>query len=110
MTNATKKVVLAYSGGLDTSCILAWLIDEGYEVVCYMANIGQEEDFEAARQKALKIGAVKVFIEVSVVTKDLRKEFIEATVWPAVKANLLYEGVYLLGTALARPVITKKQV
>jgi argininosuccinate synthase len=99
-----EKVVLAYSGGLDTSCILAWLIDEGYEVICYMANIGQEEDFEAAREKALKIGAKKVYIE------DLRKEFIEATVWPAVQANLLYEGVYLLGTALARPVITRTQI
>jgi argininosuccinate synthase len=58
------KVLLAYSGGLDTSCILAWLIDQGYEVQAYMANIGQEEDFKAAEQKALKIGATKVFIEV----------------------------------------------
>ncbi|KAH6570592.1 hypothetical protein BASA50_004778 [Batrachochytrium salamandrivorans] len=99
-----QKVLLAYSGGLDTSCILAWLIEEGYEVVCYMANIGQEEDFEAARLKALKIGATKVYIE------DLRKEFVEDLVWPAVQANLLYEGVYLLGTALARPVIARKQI
>ncbi|KAI8916079.1 argininosuccinate synthase [Gorgonomyces haynaldii] len=99
-----SRVVLAYSGGLDTSCILAWLIEQGYEVICYMANIGQEEDFEAARQKALKIGAKKVYIE------DLRKEFIETTVWASVKSNLLYEGVYLLGTALARPIITKTQI
>ncbi|KAI8849728.1 argininosuccinate synthase [Chytridium lagenaria] len=98
------RVVLAYSGGLDTSCILAWLIDEGYDVVAYMANIGQEEDFEAARDKALKIGAVKVYIE------DLRKEFVEKVVYPAAQANTLYEGVYLLGTSLARPVICQKQI
>ncbi|KAJ3416935.1 Tripartite DNA replication factor [Chytridiales sp. JEL 0842] len=101
---AKGKVVLAYSGGLDTSCILAWLIDEGYDVVAYMANIGQEEDFEAAKAKALKIGASKVYIE------DLRKEFVEGVVFDAVKANALYEGVYLLGTSLARPVITKTQI
>ncbi|KAJ3219163.1 argininosuccinate synthetase [Dinochytrium kinnereticum] len=98
------RVVLAYSGGLDTSCILAWLIDEGYDVIAYMANIGQEEDFEAARVKALKIGAVKVYIE------DLRKEFVEQVVYPASQANTLYEGVYLLGTSLARPVICQKQI
>ena len=62
-----EKVLLAYSGGLDTSCILAWLIDEGYEVMAYMANIGQVEDFDAAKAKALKIGASKVFIEVSLI-------------------------------------------
>lgn len=99
-----SKVLLAYSGGLDTSCILAWLIDQGYEVMAYMANIGQEEDFKAAEQKALKIGATKVFIE------DLREEFVSDLVWPAVQSNLLYEGVYLLGTSLARPVICKRQV
>ncbi|KAJ3175732.1 argininosuccinate synthetase [Irineochytrium annulatum] len=99
-----KKLVLAYSGGLDTSCILAWLLDEGYEVIAYMADIGQEEDFEAAREKALKIGASKVFIE------DLRKEFVDGVVFSAVQANALYEGVYLLGTSLARPIICKKQV
>ncbi|KAJ3360870.1 argininosuccinate synthetase [Kappamyces sp. JEL0680] len=103
-TSVKGKVLLAYSGGLDTSCILAWLIDEGYEVMAYMANIGQEEDFKAAEQKALKIGASKVFIE------DLRKEFVSDLVWPAVQSNLLYEGVYLLGTSLARPVITKRQI
>jgi argininosuccinate synthase len=66
MAAATKgKVLLAYSGGLDTSCILVWLIEQGYEVLAYMADVGQEEDFEAAREKALKIGATKVFIEVS---------------------------------------------
>ncbi|KAJ2270269.1 argininosuccinate synthetase, partial [Coemansia sp. RSA 371] len=65
------KVLLAYSGGLDTSCILVWLIDQGYEVLAYMANVGQEEDFEEAREKALKVGASKVFIE------DLRRELVE---------------------------------
>lgn len=64
------KVLLAYSGGLDTSCILAWLIDQGYEVLAYMANIGQEEDFEAAKVKALGIGATKVFIEVIMDTRS----------------------------------------
>lgn len=98
------KVLLAYSGGLDTSCILAYLLDQGFEVCAYMANIGQEEDFEAAKAKALTIGASNVFIE------DLRKEFIEDLVWPAIQANTLYEGVYLLGTALARPVIAKRQI
>ena len=91
------KVLLAYSGGLDTSCILAWLLEQGYEVLCYMANIGQEEDFEQARLKALKIGASKVFIV------DLRHEFVTDLIWPAIQANCLYEGVYLLGTSLARP-------
>ena len=70
----------------------------------YMANIGQEEDFKAAEQKAIKIGATKVFIE------DLRQKFVSDLVWPAVQSNLLYEGVYLLGTAIARPIITEKQI
>lgn len=100
----TRKLLLAYSGGLDTSCILAWLIDEGYEVYAYMANIGQDEDFEAARRKALAIGARGVFVE------DLRQEFLRETIVPAVQANCLYEGVYLLGTALARPVIAQRQI
>lgn len=65
------RVLLAYSGGLDTSCILVWLIEQGYEVIAYMANIGQEEDFEAAREKALKIGAKKVYIEVIIKTNIL---------------------------------------
>jgi argininosuccinate synthase len=98
------KVMLAYSGGLDTSCILAWLIEEGYEVLAYMANVGQEEDFNAAREKALKIGASKVFIE------DLRQEFVEEFIYPAVQANCIYENVYLLGTSLARPVIARRQI
>ncbi|KAJ2356134.1 argininosuccinate synthetase [Coemansia erecta] len=98
------KVLLAYSGGLDTSCILAWLIDEGFEVLAYMANVGQEEDFEEAREKALKVGASKVFIE------DLRRELVEELVIPTIQANAVYETVYLLGTSVARPVIARSQV
>ncbi len=98
------KVVLAYSGGLDTSVILKWLLEQGYEVFAYMANIGQKEDFAAAEQKALKIGASKVFIE------DMRKEFVTDYIFPVYKANAIYEGRYLLGTAIARPIIAKKQI
>ncbi len=71
MTKQTKRVLLAYSGGLDTSCILAWLIEQGYEVMAFMANIGQEEDFEAAKAKALKIGATKVFVQVEHLNSSL---------------------------------------
>jgi len=98
------KVVLAYSGGLDTSVILKWLLNKGYEVVCFMANVGQQEDFEAARVKALKIGASKVFLE------DLREEFVTGYIFQALKANAIYEGRYLLGTSLARPLIAKHQI
>ena len=98
------KVVLAYSGGLDTSVILKWLLEQGYEVFAYMADIGQKEDFAAAEQKALKIGASKVFIE------DMRKEFVTDYIFPVYKANAIYEGRYLLGTAIARPIIAKKQI
>ncbi|KAJ2715174.1 argininosuccinate synthetase [Coemansia spiralis] len=98
------RVLLAYSGGLDTSCILVWLIEQGYEVMAYMANLGQEEDFEAAREKALKVGATKVFIE------DLRRELVEELVIPTIQANAVYETVYLLGTSVARPVIARSQV
>jgi len=101
---AKEKVVLAYSGGLDTSVILKWLLEEGYEVFAYMANIGQQEDFESAEQKALKIGASKVFIE------DLRNEFVTDYIFPVYKANTIYEGRYLLGTAIARPLISKRQI
>ncbi|OZJ01956.1 Argininosuccinate synthase [Bifiguratus adelaidae] len=103
-SNAGKKVLLAYSGGLDTSCILAWLIEQGYEVMAYMANVGQEEDFKAAEEKAYKVGATKVFIE------DLRTEFVVDSIYPAIQANAIYESVYLLGTSLARPVIAKRQI
>ncbi len=98
------KVVLAYSGGLDTSIILKWLIDEGYEVVCYCADVGQKEDFEAVKQKALKCGATKVYVE------DLKKEFVTDYIFMAIKANALYEGRYLLGTSLARPLIAKRHM
>jgi len=100
----SKKVVLAYSGGLDTSVILKWLIDKGYEVIAYIADVGQEEDFKAAEAKALKIGAKKVYIE------DLKKEFVEDFIFKSIKANAVYEGKYLLGTSLARPLIAKKHI
>lgn len=93
-------VVLAYSGGLDTSCILRWLLLKDYDVVCYMADVGQEESFEEARKKALKIGARDVIIA------DLKKSFVEDYIWPALRMGLQYEGRYLLGTSLARPCIT----
>ncbi|XP_066294652.1 argininosuccinate synthase-like [Branchiostoma lanceolatum] len=99
-----KKVVLAYSGGLDTSCILVWLIEKGFDVIAYMADVGQEEDFEEAREKALKLGAKKVYIE------DLKKQFVDEYIWPAVQANAIYEDRYLMGTAVARPCIARRQV
>lgn len=98
------KIVLAYSGGLDTSVILKWFIEEGYEVVAYIADVGQEEDFEAAREKALKVGAAKVYVE------DLKKEFVEEYIFRAVKSQAIYEGRYLLGTSVARPIIAKRQI
>jgi argininosuccinate synthase len=101
---AKEKIILAYSGGLDTSVILKWLIDKGYDVIAYIADVGQEEDFEAAKEKALKIGASKVFIE------DLKRELVTDYLFPAVKANAIYEGRYLLGTSLARPIIAKRQI
>ncbi len=99
-----KKLVLAYSGGLDTSVILKWLIEEGYEVIAYIADVGQEADFKQAERKALKVGASKVYIE------DLKKEFVTDYIFPIFKANALYEGRYLLGTAAARPLIAKRQI
>uniref|UniRef100_A0A4W4GHU3 Argininosuccinate synthase n=1 Tax=Electrophorus electricus TaxID=8005 RepID=A0A4W4GHU3_ELEEL len=97
-------VVLAYSGGLDTSCILVWLKEQGYDVIAYLANIGQDEDFDAARKKAERLGAKKVFIE------DLRAEFVEEFIWPSVQASAIYEDRYLLGTSIARPCIARRQV
>jgi argininosuccinate synthase len=99
-----EKVVLAYSGGLDTSVILKWLIEKGYEVIAFVADVGQNEDFEECRKKALFLGASKVIIA------DLKREFVEKYVFKAVKANAVYEDRYLLGTALARPLIASKQV
>jgi len=99
-----EKVVLAYSGGLDTSVILKWLIDKGYDVIAYIADVGQEDDFEAAKKKALELGASNVYID------ELKKEFVTDFIFPAIKANAVYEGKYLLGTSLARPIIAKGQV
>ncbi|PJD95391.1 MAG: argininosuccinate synthase [Parachlamydia sp.] len=99
-----EKVILAYSGGLDTSVILKWLIEKKFEVICFLADVGQKEDMQAVKQKALNLGASQVYIE------DLRQEFVEQYVFQALKANATYEGRYLLGTALARPLIAKKQI
>ncbi|KAI8882797.1 argininosuccinate synthase [Backusella circina FSU 941] len=104
MASDKGKVLLAYSGGLDTSVILAWLIEQGYETMAYIADVGQEEDFEAIRTKALAVGASKVFVE------DLKEEFVKEQIFPAIQANAIYESVYLLGTSLARPVIARKQI
>lgn len=96
-----KKVVLAYSGGLDTSCAVHWLKDNGYEVICFIADLGQGEDFEKIEKRALVGGASKVYI------KDLRKEFTDDFIFPSLKASAIYEGKYLLATALGRPLIAK---
>jgi argininosuccinate synthase len=100
-----NKIVLAYSGGLDTSVILKWL-QEIYHcpVVTYSADIGQEEDWEAVKQKALNTGASEVVI------RDLKEEFVQDFVFPMFRANAIYEGAYLLGTSIARPLIAREQV
>ncbi len=98
------KVILAYSGGLDTSVILKWLANKGYEVICFVGNIGQKEDFAAVKEKALATGASKVYVE------DLREEFVRRYIFPALRGNAIYEGRYLLGTSLARPCLAKRQV
>ena len=102
--SAPKKVVLAYSGGLDTSVILRWLIDEGFEVICFVGDVGQRDNFEAVKSTALKVGASKVYVE------DLKHEFVTDYVFPAIQANAIYEGRYLLGTSLARPLLAKAQI
>jgi len=105
LSDKVRKVVLAYSGGLDTSIILKWLLEEYQcEVVAFAADLGQGEDLDVVRQKALNTGASKVVIE------DLREEFVRDYVFPAFRANAVYEGHYLLGTSLARPLIAKRQV
>jgi len=100
-----EKLVLAYSGGLDTSVILHWLLQKGYEVIAFTADLGQPgEDFEALKEKALKIGASKVYVE------DVKEEFIRDFIFPAIRANAIYEGRYLMGTSLARPLTAKTQI
>ena len=105
MSGDVKKVVLAYSGGLDTSVILRWLGDTyGCEVVTFTADIGQGEELEPARERAESLGIREIFVE------DLREEFVRDYVFPMFRANALYEGTYLLGTAIARPLIAKRQI
>lgn len=105
MADEVRKVVLAYSGGLDTSVILKWLI-ETYkcEVIAFAADIGQEEELDGLREKAQKTGASKVYID------NLQEEFVRDFVFPALRANAIYEGTYLMGTSLARPLIAKRQI
>lgn len=100
-----KKVVLAYSGGLDTSIIIKWLKETyGCEVIAFCADLGQEDDISAVKEKALKTGASKAYVV------DLREEFVKDFVFPMLRANAVYEGTYLLGTSIARPLISKKQI
>jgi len=100
-----KKIVLAYSGGLDTSVAIAWL-KETYnaEVIAFCADLGQKEELKTVKQKALRTGASKVYVE------DLREEFVKDYVFPMLRGNAVYEGFYLLGTSIARPLIAKKQI
>jgi argininosuccinate synthase len=99
-----EKIILAYSGGLDTSVILKWLDNKGFDVIAYVADVGQKEDFEAVKEKAYATGASKVYIE------DLKKELVTDFVFPAMQGNAVYEGRYLLGTAIARPLIAKRHI
>ena len=102
---SVKKIVLAYSGGLDTSVILKWLANEyGCPVIAYCADIGQKEDWDKVRAKGMATGADKVIVS------DLREEFVRDYIFPAFRANAIYEGSYLLGTSLARPLIAREQV
>ncbi|MEE0253224.1 MAG: argininosuccinate synthase [Acutalibacteraceae bacterium] len=106
MAQQIKKVVLAYSGGLDTSIIIPWLKEnyDNCEVIAVAADLGQEDELEGLNEKAIKTGASKLYIE------DMRKELIEEYIWPTLKANAAYEGRYLLGTSFARPLIAKRLV
>ncbi|MBN2516062.1 MAG: argininosuccinate synthase [Deltaproteobacteria bacterium] len=100
-----KKVVLAYSGGLDTSVIVRWLIETfDCEVIAFAADLGQKEELEGLEEKAINTGASKIYIE------DLTEEFVREFVFPALRANAIYEGTYLMGTSLARPLIAKRQI
>ena len=98
------KVILAYSGGLDTSVILKWLSNKGFDVIAYVADVGQNEDFKAIEEKAYATGASKVYVE------DLKKPLVTDYIFPALKANTIYEGTYMLGTSLARPIIAKRHI
>ena len=105
MAKSNKKVVLAYSGGLDTSVILPWLKETyGYDVIAFVANIGQGEELDGIKKKAIASGAVKCIV------KDLRKEFVIEYLWPLLKSGAVYENGYLLGTSIARPLIAKYQI
>ena len=105
MSQKIKKVVLAYSGGLDTSVILKWLMETYQcEVIAFSADIGQEEELDTVEEKAINTGASKVYID------DLKETFVKDYVFPAYRANAIYEGQYLLGTSLARPLIAKRQI
>ena len=100
-----RKIILAYSGGLDTSVILRWLIEQyKTEVIAFVADLGQGEDLEEIKEKAIKTGASKVYVE------DLKDEFVRDFVFTALRANAVYEGMYLMGTSLGRPLIAKKQI
>lgn len=100
-----KKIVLAYSGGLDTSVIVPWLKENyGCEVICFAADLGQEEELDGLEEKALRTGASKLYVE------DLREEFARDYILPVIQARAIYEGKYLLGTSFARPLIAKKQI
>jgi len=100
-----KKVVLAYSGGLDTSIVIKWLIETyNAEVIAFCADLGQGEDLNAVKEKAIKTGASKAYVE------DLRDEFVKEYIFPMLRANAIYEGTYMLGTSIARPLIAKKQI
>ncbi len=105
MNQNIKKIVVAYSGGLDTSVIITWLRETyGAEVIAFTADIGQGEELEPLREKAIKTGASKIYID------DLREEFVRDFVYPLLRANAVYEGRYLLGTSIARPLIAKRQI
>ena len=105
MSKKYNKVVLAYSGGLDTSIIIPWLKENyGCEVIAVAADVGQESELEGLQEKAIKTGASKLYIE------DLKKEFVEDCIWPTLKAGAIYENKYLLGTSFARPIIAKRLV
>ncbi len=105
MDSKVKKIVLAYSGGLDTSVIIQWLKEQyGCEIIAFCADVGQGEELDPVREKALKTGASKVYIE------DLKEEFAKDFLFPMLRANAFYENNYLLGTAIARPLIAKEQI